>query len=262
MLVALALAGLPGAPLDPVLLLVALVLSVLIGVTLGLLGGGGSILTTPILIYALGMEPKSAIATSLLVVCVTSIAGLVQHARAGNVHWRTGVVFGAAGMAGAFVGGLAAGWIPARVLMGLFTSLMLVTSIAMLRGRQELAPHGGEAPWKIVVNGAAVGAVTGLVGAGGGFVIVPALVLLGGLPMQRAIGTSLLVIAMNTLAGFAGHAGHVEVDFGIAAMVSGAAVAGSLVGSRLGTRLRPDTLRRGFGAFVLVMALFLIYRQL
>lgn len=244
------------------MLLVALLLSVGIGITLGLLGGGGSILTTPILIYALGMEPKSAIATALLVVCVTSVAGLVQHARAGNVHWRTGLFFGAAGMAGAYLGGRAAGWIPANILMGLFTVLMVVTSIAMLRGRPEVAPRAGEAAWKIVVNGAAVGAVTGLVGAGGGFVVVPALVLLGGLPMQTAIGTSLLVIAMNTLAGFAGHFGHVHVDYGIAMMVSAAAVVGSLLGSRLGTRIRPDTLRRGFGVFVLLMASFVLYQQL
>ncbi len=165
-------------------------------------------------------------------------------------------------MAGAYLGGRAAGWIPASILMGLFTALMVVTSIAMLRGRPDVAPRAGEAARKIVVNGAAVGAVTGLVGAGGGFVVVPALVLLGGLPMQTAIGTSLLVIAMNTLAGFAGHFGHVRIDYGIAAMVSAAAVVGSLLGSRLGTHLRPDTLRRGFGVFVLLMASFVLYQQL
>lgn len=239
----------------------ALVLSVGIGVTLGLFGGGGSILTTPMLVYVLGIEPKSAIATSLLVVCVTSVAGMVPHARAGNVHWRTGGVFGAAGMAGAYLGGLAADFIPAAVLMGLFTLLMGVTAAAMLRGRGAVTPRAGQPAWKIGAIGAAVGAVTGLVGAGGGFVVVPALVLLGGLPVQQAIGTSLLVITMNTLAGFAGHAGHAQVDLRVAGMVTAAAVTGALVGSRLGAGIQPDRLRRGFGGLVLVMTTLVLYQQ-
>jgi len=241
--------------------IVALVLSVGIGVTLGLFGGGGSILTTPMLVYVLGIEPKSAIATSLLVVCVTSVAGMVPHARAGNVHWRTGAVFGAAGMVGAYLGGLAADAVPAAVLMGLFTLLMGVTAAAMLRGRGAMTPRSGQPAWKIGAIGAAVGTVTGLVGAGGGFVVVPALVLLGGLPVQQAIGTSLLVIAMNTLAGFAGHAGHAQVDLGVAGMVTAAAVTGALVGSRLGVGIQPDRLRRGFGGLVLVMTTFVLYQQ-
>ena len=182
----------------------ALALSVLIGVSLGLLGGGGSILTTPILIYAIGLEPKEAIATSLLVVGITSLAGLVSHARAGNVAWRTGVIFGLAGMAGAYAGGFVAKWIPANVLLVLFALMMVATAIAMFRGRK--APADGEkrtfAAWKIVLDGLVVGLVTGLVGAGGGFLVVPALALLGGLPMPVAVGTSLLVIAMKSFAGF------------------------------------------------------------
>lgn len=242
---------------------IALMLSVLIGVSLGLLGGGGSILTTPILIYALGLEPKEAIATSLLVVGVTSLAGLVSHARAGNVSWRTGLIFGAAGMVGAYAGGYVAGWIPAGVLMLLFALMMVATSIAMFRGRRE--PDAGAVvglkTWKIVADGLVVGLVTGLVGAGGGFLVVPALALLGGLPMPIAIGTSLLVIAMKSFAGFAGHMAHVQVDFQLAAMVSAAAVIGSVLGGMLAARIPPASLRRGFASFVLVMAAFVLYRQ-
>ncbi len=240
----------------------ALVLSLLIGVSLGLLGGGGSILTTPILIYALGVETKAAIATSLLVVGVTSIAGLVQHARAGNVEWRTGLIFGGAGMVGAYTGGLLAGFIPSNILLGLFAAMMLATSAAMFRGRKEAAAVGGQAVWKIVLDGLVVGVVTGLVGAGGGFLVVPALALLGGLPMQKAIGTSLLVIALKSFAGYAGHAAHVTIDFQLAALVSGAAVVGSLFGSRLGSLVQPDTLRRGFAGFVLLMGGFVLSQQL
>lgn len=242
----------------------ALVLSLLIGVALGLLGGGGSILTTPILIYALGVEPKAAIATSLLVVGVTSVAAVVQHARAGNVVWRTGLIFGAAGMAGAYVGGFVAGWIPAKVLMGLFALMMLATATAMFRGRKDPGPGTGAAHplWKVVVEGLVVGVVTGLVGAGGGFLVVPALALLGGLPMRQAVGTSLLVIALKSFAGYAGHAAHVSVDYELAALVAGSAVLGSFAGSRIATVVPPDALRRGFAGFVLVMGAFVLYQQL
>lgn len=241
----------------------ALVLSVLIGVSLGLLGGGGSILTTPILVYALGVETRAAIATSLLVVGVTSLAAVVQHARSGNVEWRTGLIFGAAGMAGAWLGGFLAGFIPAKLLMGLFALMMLATAVAMFRGRKDPGTAGkGQAVWKIVLDGVVVGLVTGLVGAGGGFLVVPALALLGGLPMQKAVGTSLLVIAMKSFAGYAGHAAHVTVDLQLAALVSGAAVVGSFVGSRLASLVPPEQLRRGFGAFVLVMGAFVLYQQL
>lgn len=240
----------------------ALALSVLIGVSLGLLGGGGSILTTPILIYALDVETKAAIATSLLVVGVTSLAGLAQHARAGNVEWRTGLTFGAAGMVGAWLGGFAAAWIPSAVLMALFALMMLATAVAMFRGRKDRAPTGGQALWKVLLDGLVVGLVTGLVGAGGGFLVVPALALLGGLPMPKAVGTSLLVIAMKSFAGFAGHATHVTVDYELAAMVSGAAVVGSFAGSALTALVSPDSLRRGFAGFVLVMGAFVLVQQL
>lgn len=239
----------------------ALALSVLIGVTLGLLGGGGSILTTPLLIYVVGMEPKTAIATSLLVVCVTSVAGMAQHARRGNVEWRTGLVFGIAGMVGAYAGGFVTQWIPDKVLMGLFAGLMVVTALAMLRGRKAVDAAGPQPVPKTLLIGLLVGAVTGLLGAGGGFVIVPALALLGGLPMPKAIGTSLLVIALNTLAGFAGHVTHATVDYGLAASLSAAAVVGSFLGSALSSRVKPAVLRRGFAFFVLAMGCFVLYQQ-
>lgn len=246
------------------MLALALALSVLIGVALGLLGGGGSILTTPILIYALGVETKPAIATSLIVVGVTSLASVVQHHRAGNVDWRTGLVFGGAGMVGAYAGGYVAEWFPEQVLLGLFALMMLATAAAMFRGRKAPpagAQHAPQALWKIVAEGVVVGVVTGLVGAGGGFLVVPALALLGGLPMQKAVGTSLLVIALKSFAGFAGHATHVEVDYGLAALVSGAAVVGSFAGTALADRVPPEALRRGFAGFVLVMGCFVLFQQ-
>lgn len=239
-----------------------LVLATGIGVTLGLLGGGGSILTTPLLVYVQGMPPDAAIATSLVVVGVTSAAATVQHARRGNVRWRTGLAFGGAGMVGAYLGGRASAAVPSNVLMGLFTALMGVTALAMLRGRAEVAPRAEASAVRIAAQGAAVGALTGLLGAGGGFIVVPALVLAGGLPMPAAIGTSLLVITLNTLAGFLGHLGHVAVDAAVAVQVSAAAVAGSLLGSRLSGRVRPDALRRAFGVLVLAMTAFVVYAQL
>jgi uncharacterized membrane protein YfcA len=243
------------------MLLILVVLAVLIGITLGLMGGGGSILTVPVLTVIAGLPTRDAIATSLFVVGVTSIAAVVTHARAGRVCWRTGLGFGAAAMIGGFAGGRLSGLLPAPMLLIGFAAMMLATAIAMLRGRRAM-PSGevaGELPWaRVLVHGAVVGAVAGTVGAGGGFLVVPALVLLGGLPMRPAIGTSLLVIAMQSFAALAGHLGHATIDWRLASTIALAAVAGSLIGGRYAGRVAPETLRRGFGWFVLAMAGFLL----
>lgn len=231
-------------------------LAVFVGISLGLLGGGGSILTVPLLVYVAGQEPKQAIATSLLVVGVTSAVGAVTHARAGRVRWRMAAVFGAAAMAGAYGGGRVAHLIPGNILLIGFAGIMIAAAVAMLRGRRDVADGAaGRVPIaKIVLLGAAVGLISGLVGAGGGFLLVPALALLGGLPMPAAVGTSLVVISMQSLAGFAGHLSGEAIDWGLAAMVIAAAVVGSVIGGVLTAHIDAETLRRAFGWFVLAMA--------
>lgn len=249
------------------MLAIALVFACLMGVTLGLLGGGGSILTVPILVYGLGLETKSAIATSLLVVGATSFTCVLQHARAGNVQWRTGLIFGVVAMAGAYSGGQVAAYLPGTLLLALFACLMLAASITMLRGKgvggSATVPISG-LTWliRVAVQGFFVGAFTGLVGAGGGFLVVPALVVLGGVEVRAAIGTSLLVITMNSFAGLAGYLGHVSIDTRIAAMVTGAAIIGSFLGVWLAARTRPAALRVAFGWFVLMMATAMLLAQL
>jgi uncharacterized membrane protein YfcA len=243
-------------------LALTLLAALAVGVSLGLLGGGGSILTVPILVYVAGVETKQAIAMSLFVVGATSLAGVVPHARAGRVRWRTGLLFGGAGMAGAYAGGRLAAFIPAGVLLAAFAVMMAVTAVAMLRSRP--APAGGHADRPIVrilAEGVTVGLVTGLVGAGGGFLVVPALVLLGGLSMPVAVGTSLLVIAMKSFAGLAGYLSSVHIDWPLTLAVTGAAVLGGLAGSRLAGRVDPQRLRRAFGWFVLVMAAFVVTQE-
>jgi len=239
-----------------------LVLAALVGVVLGLLGGGGSILMVPLLVLVAGLDPKEAIATSLLVVGVTSLAALVPHALAGRVRWRTGIGFGLAAMVGAYAGGRIAEFIPGRVLLGAFAVLMLATAVAMIRGRRNQAPGTaptGRASWvRSTLQGVVVGLVTGTVGAGGGFLVVPALVLFGGMPMGAAVGTSLLVIAMNSAAGFAGHLASVTIDWPFAAAVTGLAVAGSIVGGLLAGRVPQERLRTAFGWFVLVMGVVVL----
>lgn len=247
------------------ILTLALLLSVLMGVALGLLGGGGSIMTVPILVYLLGLPTKEAVATSLLVVGTTSLVALALHARAGNVDVRTGLIFAAFAMLGAFGGGTVAAWLPGWSLLALFTALMLATGIAMLRGRATPAKPLDARPLPIpsvAVEGLVVGAVTGLVGAGGGFLVVPALVLLGGLPMARAVGTSLLVIVLKSFAGFAGYAAHVELDFKLAGLIIAAALVGTWGGVALSARVDGARLRRGFAWFVLAMGAFMIHQQL
>lgn len=247
-------------------LVLTLLLAVLIGVSLGLLGGGGSILTVPILTYVAGLPPKEAIAASLFVVGTTSAVSAISHARAGRVRWRTGLIFGAAGMVGAFGGGLLGGYIPGTVLMIAFALMMVATSIAMIRGRKGARANDAsprELPTvKIVAEGLAVGLATGLVGAGGGFLVVPALALLGGLPMPVAVGTSLVVIAMKSFAGLAGYLTSVSLDWALVGGVTLAAILGSLLGSRLAGRIPENVLRKGFGIFVLVMGAFVLVQEL
>lgn len=254
--------------MPPLALAVGLALSVVVGVALGLLGGGGSILTLPILVYVLKMDAHAAIATSLLVVGTTSAAALIPHARAGRVRWKTGAVFGATSMVGAYAAGRVAHFIPGIVLLLAFGAMMLVTAVAMMRSPRPVdATAASDAPktnpfvW-IVVEGLAVGAVTGLVGAGGGFLVVPALVLLGRLPMCHAVGTSLLVITMKSFAAFAGHASGVEIDLFTAGAVTAAAILGSVGGAAIAGRLPAASLRKAFAWFVLAMAVFLLGQEI
>lgn len=246
------------------MLLLALALSFVVGGSLGMLGGGGSILTMPIVLYVLGMETHTAITTSLIVVGATSAAALVAHARGGRVRWRTGLLFGATSMASAFVAGKLSAWVPGAVLLVGFGALMLITGLAMMRPRREVAAAdapGGRSWIRLVAQGLGVGAITGFVGAGGGFVVVPALAILGGLSMREAVGTSLLVIAMNSAAAVAGHLGEVEIPVALAASLTAVAIVGSVAGGSLAGRIRQDVLRRAFAWFVIVMAVFLLSQE-
>ncbi|GAA1026381.1 sulfite exporter TauE/SafE family protein [Virgisporangium ochraceum] len=240
-------------------------LAVGIGVSLGLLGGGGSILAVPLLVYVAGLPAKEAIATSLLVVGATSAVGVLPHARAHRVRWRTGLVFGVAGMTGAYAGGRLAAYIPGAALLAGFALMMLATAVAMIRGRRpdpdRPVPHELPVP-RVILDGVVVGLVTGLVGAGGGFLVVPALALLGGLPMPVAVGTSLLVIAMKSFAGLAGYLADVHVDWTLALAVTAAAILGSLVGARFAGRIPENRLRATFGWFVLAMGVLVLAQQL
>lgn len=242
--------------------LVVILCGLLIGLLLGLTGGGGSILTVPLLVYVVRLDAKVAIATSLLIVGVASLAALVQHSRAGQVRWRTGLIFGLAGMAGAYSGGRLAQFIADAVLLLMFAAVMIGSGLAMLRRRRPVAPdtpvRQPRGLFSIVSDGFIVGIVTGLVGAGGGFLVVPALALLGGLPMHAAVGTSLLVIAMKCVAGLAGYAAHVPIDTTSATIVSACAIGGTLLGSRICHAVPATLLQRGFGIFVLCVAAILV----
>ncbi|MFP5369635.1 MAG: sulfite exporter TauE/SafE family protein [Actinomycetes bacterium] len=246
------------------LIAVTVALAVVVGLALGLLGGGGSILMVPLLVYVAGLEAKEAIAASLVVVGVTAAVSVVGHARAGRVRWRTGLLFGAAGMAGAFAGGFIGGHLPGQLLLIAFALMMVATAVAMIRGRRNVDPikaHAELPVARVVIDGLVVGLVTGLVGAGGGFLVVPALALLGGLPMGVAVGTSLLVIAMKSFAGLAGYLATVPIDWSLVGAITAAAVVGSLLGARLVDRIPAEALRKGFGWFVLAMGAFVLVQQ-
>lgn len=242
---------------------IGVALSLLIGLTLGLLGGGGAILTLPLLVYVMNVTPSSAIPTTLFVVGATSVVGGALHARAGAVRWRTAGVFALAAMPAAFGAGRLAHLIPSSVLLVLFSIVMIVASIAMLRGRKEVPTRERQLQLgRSVVLGAAVGGLSGLVGAGGGFLVVPALALFGGLAIREAMATSLVVIALQSFAGFVGHASHAELDLHVLGAVTAASAAGSVAGAWLASRIAPASLRRGFAWLVVATALFMLAKQL
>lgn len=243
----------------------------LIGVLLGLLGAGGSILAVPALVYGAGQPLSSAVPTSLLVVGVSAAAAVVARVRASQVQWRIAAVVGGSGIPAAFAGTAVNGALNPRVVLVGFAVVMVVAAVRMLREQPEAGgacalPDGG-VNWrgclpKAVGTGVAVGFLTGLFGVGGGFLIVPALVLLLGLPMTVAVGTSLLVVAVNSAAGFAAHAGSADIDYGLAAVFTGAAVAGSLLAARVAARLPAERLRRWFAWLVLAVAAFVAVQAL
>lgn len=234
--------------------------ALLIGGALGVFGGGGSILTVPTLHYIFGLETHSAIAGSLLVVGITSGVTLIPHLRAKRVRWRIGLVFGVSSMASAYVAGRLASHVPAGVLLVAFAMMMVLAALAMLRPGRVRPPR--QAPGWLVVQGLGVGAVTGFVGAGGGFVIVPALVVFVGLPIEEAIATSLLVITLNSLVAFAATVTAVTLDWTVIGAVLGAAIVGGAIGARLAARLSPAQLRRWFGWLVLAMAVAILAAEL
>ena len=232
-----------------------------IGLSLGLLGSGGSILTVPVLHYLLQQPEQVAIGGSLLVVGLIAAAACVPYAVARQVDWRNVLWFGLPGMLGAWLGASLARWVPGPAQLALFAIVMLVAAWRMLRSTPVAAGAHKPHPFAIIAGGAAVGALSGLVGVGGGFLIVPALVLLAGVPMTSAVGTSLAVIAMNSFTGFGKYlqvleAKGVALDWRTLLLIAAIGVVGSLAGNRLGRRLPQSTLRRLFGIFLVVMGLF------
>jgi len=247
------------------MIFVAAILALLIGVSLGLLGGGGSILTLPVLVYVVGIAPKDAIATSLLVVGFTSASALATHARRGCVQWRVGAYLGGAGMLGAYGGGLVGRTIPATILLVGFGLVMLAASLAMMRRRAEKtesAPVAHVPAIRVLGVGLVVGSLAGLLGAGGGFLIVPALVLLVGLSMTSAVATSLPIIALNSASGFLGHLSQGPLDWGVTLRFVALGAVGVVIGVRLANRVPAYKLRAWFAWFVIAVALYMLARTL
>jgi len=233
-----------------------------IGLSLGLLGSGGSILTVPVLHYLAGQPEKLAIGGSLLVVGLIAALAAIPYARQRQVDWHNVAWFGLPGMVGAWLGATLAHWVPGPVQLVAFAAVMLVAAWRMLRDGAAVRPDDRPHRAAVVGGGFGVGVLSGLVGVGGGFLIVPALVLLAGVPMASAVGTSLAVIALNAFTGFARYLGvlehqSLELDWPVLLAVAGVGVIGSFAGHRLGRHLPQATLRRGFGVFLVLMGLFI-----
>lgn len=243
----------------------ALIGALAIGLSLGLLGSGGSILTVPVLVYLLGQPEKIAIAGSLLVVGTIALAGAIQWALKGQVDGRSVLLFGMPGMAGTLVGASLAGYLSGPLQLTIFAVVMLIAAQRMLRP----APAVQAAPVRkrrLAAQGFGVGLLTGVVGIGGGFLILPALVLLGGLSMHRAIGTSLSIISLNAYSGFVRHwfalaATGAALDWRVLGVLSAVGCGGSLIGQQVAGRLPQQQLKRAFGVMLVLMAGYILWRS-
>lgn len=232
-----------------------------IGLSLGLLGGGGSLLTVPALVYLVGQSPQAAISTSLAIVGANSMLGAAFHHRQGSLNWQVALIFGGAGMIVAYLSAGLSRLFSASALLITFAVLMLVISGLMLF-HKEPSKVGEPKPirgWPVaLLGGAGVGFLTGLLGVGGGFLIVPALVMLIGLPMYQAVGTSLVIIAANSLAGLAGHIQGNWFNVSLTLIFVSAGLVGTYIGTKLASRLPASRLRQGFAVFVIILAIFLL----
>ncbi|KGN69962.1 permease [Porphyromonas sp. COT-239 OH1446] len=258
--------------------IVGLLASILIGISLGLIGGGGSILTVPVLVYLLGVDPVLATGYSLLIVGATSAVGSIPYFRSGQVHLPTALTFGLPSIIAVFL--TRSFLVPAipetiftvgsftldrgTMLMLLFALLMLAASVGMItpsRAPQEASEQKGFHYGLVLLEGLVVGTLTGLVGAGGGFLIIPALVILGKLPMKQAIGTSLLIIAAKSLLGLLGESQLSLWDWTLLLWVGGLAIGGIFIGVKLSGHIDGAKLKPAFGWFVLVMGIYMIVKE-
>ncbi len=253
--------------------------AVLMGMSLGLIGGGGSILTVPILVYLFNVNAELSTAYSLFIVGLTSLFGSFSHMKMGNIHWRTAIVFGIPSIISVYITRhFIVPAIPDVLLttpfkldkdMGilvLFAIIMVLASYSMIKKGKPKAQEEGEVSYNyplILVEGAVVGLVTGLVGAGGGFLIIPALVILAKLPMKQAVGTSLIIIASKSLLGFLGDLGRGQlIDWSFLLVFSSIAVVGIFLGAFLSKKISGDKLKPAFGWFVLIMGIYIIVKTL
>ncbi len=242
--------------------------AILIGVCLGLLGSGGAIITVPLLVYLVGHAEKQAIAESLLIVGAISLAGALHAGVKNRLSARHVVLMGLPGMVGAFLGALAAKFISGPVQLVLLSLVMLVASAVMFRGRPQSdeRPAVRQRAWILMAQGLGVGVLTGLLGVGGGFLLVPTLVLLARLPMSLAVGTSLGIIALNCVTGFAKSWHALErfglaIDWRVCAVFIGLGVVGIVVGTEVGGRMNQRLLRRIFAVFLVVMAVYIFVKE-
>jgi uncharacterized protein len=259
--------------------IVGYIASLLIGVSLGLIGGGGSILTVPVLVYLFGLQPLVATSYSLFVVGSTSLIGAINNFKKGLVNVRAAFLFGSASIVTVFLTRkFLVPLIPKNIIaingiditesllvMVLFAFLMLLSSLSMIKSKKVAIEQTDCNTYyrftKLFGYGVVIGMVTGLLGAGGGFLLIPALVFLLKMPMKKAIGTSLLIIALNSLIGFTGDIGHFSIDWLLLLKITAIAVTGILIGGAIGKKLHGDKLKKGFGWFVLAMGIFILIKE-
>ena len=252
--------------------------ALLIGLVLGLIGGGGSILTVPLLVYLLGVEPVLATAYSLFIVGSTAFVGAIKNVQKGMVDFKTAIIFAIPAFIAVYsTRKFLVPAIPDELffigkflitkdigIMMFFALIMLLASVSMIRNKRKENEEEAEISYNyplIIIEGFLVGVLTGIVGAGGGFLIIPALVLLAKLPMKKAVATSLLIIAIKSLIGFIGDVQNLEIDWSFLGVFSALSIGGIFIGVWMNNFIDGKKLKKGFGWFVLIMAIYIILKE-
>jgi hypothetical protein len=243
--------------------MIGYILALFAGLAMGLLGGGGSILTVPILVYVFSVDTKVAVAMSLAIVGWTALMGMYSHFKLKNISFKVAFIFGGFALPGTYFGSYLSQFISGQIQLLIFSAIMIIAAAFMFNGKKEIEESSHSLNYPLIaISGVFVGIMTGLIGVGGGFLIVPALMFFTGIDMRKAVGTSLFIISFNSIFGFLSYLGRVEIPWNLMIIFSICSTVGIFIGAKLNTKVPQAKLKKIFAVFLIIMGIFILYKNL